>query len=220
MKLLEKFVLIIYSLLMLIISAVVCLLIFGIIDTNTISGWIDFVLEDTSLIIIAFSVAVLFILLSVRCIFFRKRKQVKKSNEEDILLENEAGRLLISKRAIENCVKNVITQTVQTNPEIKVTVDIDPATNISTYISIILDKGTQVRDFTVGLQEKIKSKIKEDFDLEVKQVNIKIDSAEKFDVKKEIQKNEDKKQSLNDSNSSIIEVQSENNQDLNENDNN
>lgn len=220
MKLLEKFVLIIYSLIMLIISTVVCLLIFNIIDTDIIVGWINFVLEDTSLLIVAFSVAVVFILLSVRCIFFRKRKQIKKSNEEDILLENDAGRLLISKKAIENCIKNVINEMVESRPEIKVTVDIDPATNISTYISIILDKSVKVRDFTVGLQSKIKDKIKEDFDLDVKQVNIKIDSAEKVEIKKEIPKKEDKQVLEEYTEKEVIEIKSEDKNQIGDNQNN
>ncbi len=209
MKVIEKLVLILYSLLMLVISGVLCLVIFRVIDTSTISNWINYILDDSSLSIIALGVAVLFILLSVRCIFFRKKKQIKKSTETDILLENDSGRLLISKRAIENSVKNVINEAVKTNPEIKVTVDIDPASNISTYISIILDKSVKVREFSVGLQSKIKERIKEDFDLEVKQVNIKIDSAEKVEIKKEIKNEKEEVKVLEADTKDIIEVKPE-----------
>lgn len=209
MKVIEKLVLILYSLLMLVISGVLCLVIFRVIDTSTISNWINYILDDSSLSIIALGVAVLFILLSVRCIFFRKKKKIKKSTETDILLENDSGRLLISKRAIENSVKNVINEAVKTNPEIKVTVDIDPASNISTYISIILDKSVKVREFSVGLQSKIKERIKEDFDLEVKQVNIKIDSAEKVEIKKEIKNEKEEVKVLEADTKDIIEVKPE-----------
>lgn len=198
MKLLEKFVLIIYSLCMLIISAIACLLVFRVVSIDNIGAWINFVLDDNSLSIIVLAIAVIFILLSIRCIFFRKRKQIKKSNETDILLENESGRLLISKRSIENCVKNVINEIINSSPEIKVTVDIDPASNLSIYIAIILDKSVRVRDFTVGLQSRIKEKIKESFDLEVKQVNIKIDSMEKVEIRKENIKIEERKEVLED----------------------
>ena len=210
MKILEKLVLIIYSLLMLVISAIICLIVFRIIDINDISTCINFVLEDTALTIVVLSVAVLFILLSIRCIFFRKRKQIKKSTETDILLENESGRLLISKRAIENCVKNVICEVIDTDSEIKVTVDIDPASNISTYISVILDPSVKVSEFTVDLQSRIKNQVKENFDLEVKQVNIKIDSTEKVDIKKEVKKKEAEKKAIEES-ANVIEIKSENN---------
>ena len=210
MKILEKLVLIIYSLLMLVISAIICLIVFRIIDINDISTCINFVLEDTALTIVVLSVAVLFILLSIRCLFFRKRKQIKKSTETDILLENESGRLLISKRAIENCVKNVICEVIDTDSEIKVTVDIDPASNISTYISVILDPSVKVSEFTVDLQSRIKNQVKENFDLEVKQVNIKIDSTEKVDNKKEVKKKEEEKKAIEES-ANVIEIKSENN---------
>lgn len=204
MKLLEKFVLLLYSLLILALSVIICLLVFKVIDINTISYGINFVLSDVWYTAIALGVAVIFILLSIRCLFFRKRKQIKKSNETDILLENESGRLLISKRAIENCVKNVITEKVESTPEIKVTVDIDPASNICIYISVILDKNVKVKEFTIDLQSRIKDRIKDNFDLEVKQINIKIDSAEKVELKKEIQKKSEEKSSLEDGN--LIEI--------------
>lgn len=199
MKILEKFVLIIYSLLILIISSIICLLIFRVIDIENITKWIELVLTDVSVTIIVLGISIICILLSVKCLFFRSRKQIKKSNATDILLENDSGRLLISKNAIENTVKNVINDATSSNPETKVTIDIDPANNLSVYISILLGTDVKVRDFTIGLQMKIKNKIKENFDLEVKQVNIKIDNIERKEEKKEINminKETDKKQDI------------------------
>ena len=72
-------------------------------------------------------------------------------------------------------------------------------------------KNVKVKEFTLDLQNKIKERIKENFDLEVKQVNIKIDSTEKVDLKKEIQKKEEKK--TLDEVTNVIEIQSENNND-------
>ena len=199
MKILEKFVLIIYSLLILIISSIICLLIFRVIDIENITKWIELVLTDVSVSIIVLGISIICILLSVKCLFFRSRKQIKKSNATDILLENDSGRLLISKNAIENTVKNIINDATSSNPETKVTIDIDPANNLSVYISILLGTDVKVRDFTIGLQMKIKNKIKENFDLEVKQVNIKIDDIERKEEKKEINminKEIDKKQDI------------------------
>lgn len=199
MKILEKFVLIIYSLLILIISSIICLLIFRVIDIENITKWIELVLTDVSVTIIVLGISIICILLSVKCLFFRSRKQIKKSNATDILLENDSGRLLISKNAIENTVKNIINDATSSNPETKVTIDIDPANNLSVYISILLGTDVKVRDFTIGLQMKIKNKIKENFDLEVKQVNIKIDNIERKEEKKEINminKETDKKQDI------------------------
>lgn len=186
MKVLEKLVLILYSFFVLIISSIICLIIFRVISIDNINECMNLLLEDISLSIIVLGISIICILLSIKCIFFRNHKKIKKSNTTDILLENDSGRLLISKRAIENAVKNVINDGVVYNPETKVIVDIDPANNLSIYVSILLDKSIKVREFTIDLQTKIKDKIKENFDLDVKQVNIKIDSIEKENDKKEV----------------------------------
>ena len=128
-------------------------------------------------------------------------KEIKKSDATDILLENESGRLLISKRAIENAVRNVVNNAVKDTKDCKVIVDIDPANYLSVYVSILLNNNLKIRDMTLDLQLKIKSQIKDDFDLDVKQVNIKIDSVEE----KENEKKESKK--IVEKNETIIESQ-------------
>lgn len=193
MKILEKFVLILYSFLVLVISVVLCLVIFKIIDIETINNCIKYMLEDSTILITVLASSIVCILLSIRCLFFRKRKEIKKSDATDILLENESGRLLISKRAIENAVRNVVNNAVKDTKDCKVIVDIDPANYLSVYVSILLNNNLKIRDMTLDLQLKIKSQIKDDFDLDVKQVNIKIDSVEeneKKESKKIVEKNE------------------------------
>lgn len=201
MKILEKFVLILYSFLILVISVVLCLVIFKIIDIETINNCIKYMLEDSTILITVLASSIVCILLSIRCLFFRKRKEIKKSDATDILLENESGRLLISKRAIENAVKNVVNNAVKDTKDCKVIVDIDPANYLSVYVSILLNNNLKIRDMTLDLQLKIKSQIKDDFDLDVKQVNIKIDSVEE----KENEKKESKK--IVEKNETIIESQ-------------
>ena len=168
MKILEKFVLILYSFLVLVISVVLCLVIFKIIDIETINNCIKYMLEDSTILITVLASSIVCILLSIRCLFFRKRKEIKKSDATDILLENESGRLLISKRAIENAVKNVVNNAVKDTKDCKVIVDIDPANYLSVYVSILLNNNLKIRDMTLDLQLKIKSQIKDDFDLDVK----------------------------------------------------
>ena len=201
MKILEKFVLILYSFLVLVISVVLCLVIFKIIDIETINNCIKYMLEDSTILITVLASSIVCILLSIRCLFFRKRKEIKKSDATDILLENESGRLLISKRAIENAVKNVVNNVVKDTKDCKVIVDIDPANYLSVDVSILLNNNLKIRDMTLDLQLKIKSQIKDDFDLDVKQVNIKIDSVEE----KENEKKESKK--IVEKNETIIESQ-------------
>ncbi|MBR2744630.1 MAG: alkaline shock response membrane anchor protein AmaP [Clostridia bacterium] len=213
MKILEKFVLILYSLLILVISVIVCLIIFNVINIEQIKFCIDYVIKDVALTITVLAVAVVCMLLSVRCIFFRKKKQIKKSTNTDILLENETGRLLISKTAIENAVKNIVRESMQNSTDVKVTVDIDPANNISIYIAVMLDRAINVRDLTLDLQIKVKNEIKKNFGLEVKQVNIKVDSDEKeLEKVEKINKKESAKLVENTNNTNeVIEIKKDDN---------
>ena len=179
MKILEKFALILFSLLTLITSVIICLIIFNIISIEQIEYCIDYVMGDMALTITVLSVSIFCILLSIRCLFYRRKKQIKKSTSDDVLLENAAGRLLISKNSIENAVNNIVKTSMSEGSDIKVTVDIDPANNISVYVSVVLDSTEKVKSATIDLQMKIKNKIKENFGIDIKQVNIKIDSEEK-----------------------------------------
>ena len=179
MKILEKFALILFSLLTLITSVIICLIIFNIISIEQIEFCIDYVMSDVALTITVLSVSIFCILLSIRCLFYRRKKQIKKSTSDDVLLENAAGRLLISKNSIENAVNNIVKTSMSEGSDIKVTVDIDPANNISVYVSVVLDSTEKVKSATIDLQMKIKNKIKENFGIDIKQVNIKIDSEEK-----------------------------------------
>ncbi|MBP3707894.1 MAG: alkaline shock response membrane anchor protein AmaP [Clostridia bacterium] len=192
MKILEKLILILYSVLILVISVVVCLIIFNVININQIKFCIDYIISDIALTIIVLASSIVCMLLSIKCLFFRKKKQIKKSTATDILLENESGRLLISKTAIENAVKNIVRDAMKCDSDIKTTVDIDPANNISIYIAVMIDSALRVRDLTIDLQLKIKNDIKGNFGLEVKQVNIKVDSDEK-QIEKIEKQNEKKK---------------------------
>lgn len=175
MKLLEKFVLLIYSIFMLALAIIACLIVFKILDFNMIVNTIKDILADESSVVILLSVSIICILLSIRCIFFRFHKEIKKSTTTDVLLENESGKLLISKKAIENAVKNILNND---DIESRINVDIDPANNLSIYVSVIIEKDMNIKELIVGLQEKIKETIKNNFDLTVKEVNIKVDSNE------------------------------------------
>ena len=207
MKILEKFVLILYSFFMLIVSVLACLIIFKVITVDQIKYCIDFIQNDVALLITVLSVSIICMLLSVRCLFFRKKKQIKKSTATGILLENESGRLLISKSAIENATKNIVEDSINSSTDTKVTVDIDPANNISIYISVMLDRATNVRDLTLDMQLKIKNEIKDSFGVEVKQVNIKVDSDEKkIENKKEQAKIEVAKNMIDKKEDNVIEI--------------
>ena len=205
MKLLERVSLQIFSAIILLLGLILCLLLFGWIELGDIYYGLQWLISKPTATNTAIVVSIVLMLLSAKCIFFPSYKD-EEEKHEGVLLENESGRLLISKRAIENAVKNVVNNAVKDTKDCKVIVDIDPANYLSVYVSILLNNNLKIRDMTLDLQLKIKSQIKDDFDLDVKQVNIKIDSNEK-----EIEKiNKKESVKLNESNiekKNLVEVE-------------
>ena len=104
MKFIEKVTLIIYSNIILILSVIACLLIFGWLDIEIVQGLVrDLLLFGTSSKIIL-GVSIVFILLSLRCIFFDPTSKQEQKDKQGILLANDNGKLMISKETIEDLV--------------------------------------------------------------------------------------------------------------------
>ena len=106
MKIIEKIALIIYSIIVLILSVVCCLLIFNWLQLDSIINILENMLEYHYISTTVLVVSIIFILLSLKCIFFgSKKSDIYKDN---ILLKNEEGKLIITKSSIENLVNNTI----------------------------------------------------------------------------------------------------------------
>lgn len=171
MKILERITLIIYSIIMLILSIMLCLLVFGWLDIELIGDIVyKMIVGDTSSkILLGFSVV--FILLSIKCIFFDSTSQEQNKEGQGILLENESGKLMISKETIENLV-NSVALNFQSAEQVTTRVELDKENNVKVYVNLIISSDAIIKDLSANLQTKIKEKIKIATDLEVKEVNI------------------------------------------------
>ena len=167
MKILEKIALIIYSYIILLISVLLCVLVFGWVDMKFVGDIIQTILVGETSSKIVLGVSIVFILLSIRCIFFDKTSKEQIHERQGVLLENENGKLMISKDTIENLVSTVAKQ-YKTADEITTSVDLDKENNVIVYVNLV------IKDLSANLQQEIKEKIKQATDLEVKQVNIKV----------------------------------------------
>lgn len=171
MKILEKITLIIYSNIMLILSIILCLLIFGWLDKSLVGSMVaSLLVGDTSSKIIL-GVSVVFILLSIKCIFFDSTSKEQIKERQGVLLENESGKLMISKETIENLVNSVAVN-FQSAEEVSTRVELDKENNVNVFVNLIVSSDAVIKDLSANLQSKIKEKVKTATDLEVKQVNI------------------------------------------------
>ena len=171
MKVIEKIALILYSNIILILSIILCVIIFGWLDIGLAGDIVERVILGETSSKVVLGVCLVFILLSIRCIFFdpTSKKQIKES--QGVLLENENGKLMISKETIENLV-NSVAMDFQSAQDISTRIQLDKDNNVRVYINLIISSDAVIKDLSANLQAKIKEKVKTATDLDVNEVNI------------------------------------------------
>ena len=171
MKILEKITLIIYSNIILILSIILCLLIFGWLDMDLVGNICYRLIVGETSSKILLGISIVFILLSIKCIFFDSTSKEQIKERQGVLLENESGKLLISKETIENLV-NSVALNFQSAEDVTTRVELDKDNNVKVYVNLIISSDAVIKDLSANLQTKIKEKVKKATDLEVKEVNI------------------------------------------------
>ena len=171
MKILEKITLIVYSNIMLILSIIACLLIFGWLDISLAGDIVYKVLVGETSSKIVLGISIVFILLSIKCIFFDSASKEQIKDRQGVLLQNESGKLLISKETIENLV-NSVALNFQSAEDVTTRVELDNDNNVKVYVNLIINSDAVIKELSSNLQNKRKEKIKNATDLDVKEVNI------------------------------------------------
>ena len=181
MKILEKITLIIYSNIMLILSIILCLLIFNWLDMSLVGNFMYGLIVGETSSKILLGLSILFILLSIKCIFFDSTSKEEIKERQGVLLQNESGKLLISKETIENLV-NSVALNFQNAEDVTTRVELDSDNNVKVFVNLIVSEEVVIKELSSKLQQKIKEKVKMATDLEVKEVNI---TVKKVAVKEE-----------------------------------
>lgn len=186
MKILDKIILVLFSIIILIISVVMALLMVGIVNFATIASLYARIIASTVATNVTLAILALFVILAIKAIFFGgSSNQDGGMNGEGILLQNEAGRLLISKETIENLVNGVAkgfenTQSVTT----KVIVDADNTLRV--FVTLMVLPNTIINELSMNIQKRIKEVVKNVTDLEIKSIDIKIKNITTIEENKEV----------------------------------
>jgi len=173
MKILDKIGLIIFSNLVLIISIIVCLLIFGWLDINTVHIFISAALNDSLTSNIMLGLSIIFIVLAIKCIFFTSEEKAINGIKDGILLQNTDGQLVISKSTLEELVNNVA-KGFDSAQNISSKIILDEEKKLLVYITLNVKENAVIKELSNNLQTKVKSAIKKASDLEVKEVNVSV----------------------------------------------
>lgn len=125
--------------------------------------------ETTSKIILIVSCVCM--VLSVKCIFYGKSD--KEKTAKGVLMQNDNGKLLISKPTIENIVVSAING-FDSVEDVNVQIELDNLNNLIVNVNLVANKEVVIKELTLNMQNKIKDAIKRTSDLDVKEVNVKI----------------------------------------------
>lgn len=185
MKVVKKVALIIYSSLILILSILTCLLVFGWLDFKLVTDIVQKAIIGPTSSNIILGISVAFILISILCIFFDSSSKDKSKGSQGILLENDSGKLMISKDTLENLV-NSVAKDFESAEQINTKVEIDRDNNLRVFINLVVSPNAVIKELSNNLQIRIKEAIKNASDLDVKEVNIKVRNiAPKNEVSRE-----------------------------------
>ena len=178
MKLIDKVIYFIFSTIVLAIVVIVFMGLLNIGGINHIFSFIggipnmNFTQEQMIYIII---VGILLIIMAIKGILFQSKLE---ENKDAIILENSSGKLIISRRTLENLVKD-ISNGVKGVENSSARVNVEKDTDLIISIDIVVKEGS-IKDITKKLQEDVKIAIKKASDLNVSEVNVNIKNIKKM----------------------------------------
>lgn len=179
MKFLDKLGLAIFSILTLILSILMCLIAFGWVDASVITILITSSISTQNGMYITIGIAIILILLAIKCLFFPSYERKRAGDDDEgILLQNENGKLLITRGTIKNLVIGTTREFKDVNG-CEVDVEIDSHEDVNVNLIINVHKETIIKDISSKLQNRIKDAVKKATDLDIKQINIKVNDVQK-----------------------------------------
>ena len=184
MKFLERFTLIVYSFIILILSVVLSLLVFNWIDFEVVTDMVEALITGELSSKIGLGVSVVFILLSIKCMFFDESSKGKIKETQGILLKNENGQLMISKESIDNMVKNSVAR-FENVKQCNTKIEVNNENQLKITLFLVVNENVIIKELASNLQKKIKEDIKKVSDLEVQEVNVKVTSLQDSKKSKE-----------------------------------
>lgn len=194
MKFLEKLSLVIFSIIVLVLSVILVLIGFNFVEQSVFSILISKVMMSAQGTYIMIGICVVLIMLAIKCLFFSDSTALKRDKSEDgVLLQNEDGKLLITRSTLENLVNGVLYEYSEIE-NAETNVIIDKENNVIIDVALNVAEGTVLKNLSAKLQNEIKQRIRETTDLEVDAVDIEIHNVEVGEKpeKKQNEENENK----------------------------
>lgn len=172
MKIVDKTILYIFSVIILLTVIMTSCLIFGWVDATTIYLVISNILSNSTTCNILIGINALICILAIKTIFFPSSSNEEKYND-GILLENDDGKLLITRETLTNIVDSVVSgfESVK-NTQTKIL--LDQENNLSIILTIDVSDNAIIKELSNNIQLRVKDTIKKSLDVEIKSLDIRI----------------------------------------------
>ena len=130
-----------------------------------IAGWLDLNLVIKAVEIgitheiiskVVLGVSVVLILLALKCIFFNADTKNGNGQKDGILLENDNGKLLVSKNTIES-LANAVVKNYESAQNVMTKVELDLENNVSIFITLFVYPDAIIKELSSIVIEYIKS---------------------------------------------------------------
>ena len=163
MKILDKIGLVVFSSIALLLSLALILTIAEWLDLKLVLNAVEYIVTNKVAARVTFGVCVVLILLAIKTIFLNSDAKSTSSGKEGILLENDNGKLLVSRDTIES-LTNAVVKNYETAQNVLTKVELDGDNNVSVFITLFVYPDAVIKDLTVSLQNDVKSTIKKSLD--------------------------------------------------------
>ena len=171
MSLFQKIVSVTLASIVLFVSVVSMLTLGGILAPDLGSNIMEDILEGEFWSKIFFAIFVILSIFSIKEIAFGEK--VSKEGKEGIILENESGKLIISKESLESLIAGVGKE-IEGIESVSSRTFIDTEKNVVVEVNVVVGREVVLKEISTILQNNIKLALKQTADLDVKFVNIKV----------------------------------------------
>ena len=171
MTLFQKIISVTLASVVLFVSVMCMLTLGGILAPNLGSNVMEHLIEGEFLSKIFFAFFAILTIFSIKEIAFGEK--VAGEGREGLILENETGKLIISKESLENLVSGVGKE-IEGVESISSRTFIDVEKNVVVEANVVVGRDVSLKEISAELQKRVKLALKQTADLDVKYVNIKI----------------------------------------------
>ena len=183
MTLFQKIVSVTFASIVLFISVVMMFTLGGILSVELGSNIMENILEGEFISKILFAIFAILAILAVKEIAFGEK--VSQEGKEGLILENDSGKLIISKESLESLVAGVGKE-IDGVESVSSRTFIDTEKNVVVEVNVVVGREVVIKEISTELQKRIKAALKQTADLDVKFVNIKVKNISNKKSKKNV----------------------------------